>query len=159
MDVNDTPRQHHRNENTDSKNNTSSNNNDLLKCTCCRRLLPNRKTVIFNENKYNFNNDIVQASLSMRQTYRNMKEVICKSCHNSLRKGVPTIPVHAFHVQAQNKLDKCLLCQTQNFKHPMKDFSVEHYNENTPLLKTFGKDKNIKELKGKICKVCDSKLQ
>ena len=41
----------------------------------------------------------------------------------------------------------------------MKDFSVEHYNENTPLLKTFGKDKNIKELKGKICKDCDSKLQ
>ena len=76
MDVNDTSRQHHRNENTDSQNNTSSNNNDLLKCTCCRRLLPNRKTVIFNENKYNFNNNIVQASLSMQQTYRNMKEVM-----------------------------------------------------------------------------------
>ena len=84
MDVNDTSRQHHRNENTDSQNNTSSSNNDLLKCTCCRHLLPNGKTVIFNENKYNFNNDIVQASLSMQQTYRNMKEVICKSCHNSL---------------------------------------------------------------------------
>ena len=64
MDVNDTSR-HHRNENTDSQNNTSSNNNELLKCTCCRRLLQNGKTVIFNENKYNFNNDIVQASLSM----------------------------------------------------------------------------------------------
>ena len=41
----------------------------------------------------------------------------------------------------------------------MKDFNVEHYNENTPLLKSCLKDKNIKELNGKICKDCDSKLQ
>ena len=41
----------------------------------------------------------------------------------------------------------------------MKDFNVEHYNENTPLLKSFLKDKNIKELNGKICKDCNSKLQ
>ena len=41
----------------------------------------------------------------------------------------------------------------------MEDFNVEHYNENTPLLKSCLKDKNIKEWNGKICKDCDSKLQ
>ena len=99
MDVNDTSRQHYRNQNTASQNNTSSKNNEeLLKCTCCRCLLEKKKTVIFNENKYNLNNDIVRSCLSTKQTYRNMKEVMCKSCHNSLRKEVPTIPIHAFHV-------------------------------------------------------------
>ena len=65
MDVNDTSRQRHRNQNTDSQNNTSSKNNEeLLKCTYCRRLLEKKKTVLLNENKYNLNNDIVRSCLS-----------------------------------------------------------------------------------------------
>ena len=64
MDVNETSGQHNREPNTGSQNNTPENHQELFKCTCCRCLLEKKKTLIFNENKYNFTNDIVRSSLS-----------------------------------------------------------------------------------------------
>ena len=80
-----------------------------------------------------------------------MPQLIMKSRTNNSYSCIPCTTTKQFTQMSPMPNPNC--------KHIMKDFSVQNYNENTPLLKNFLKDKNIEELNGKICKNCDSKLQ
>ena len=56
-------------------------------CTCCHVKNPNRrKYVYFSLANYDQNNDVVDRALQYRFSRSYMREVICKKCHNSLKK-------------------------------------------------------------------------
>lgn len=76
-------------------------------CTCCHKCI-NSKSIIFNENNYNFKNDVVAEALSMKYRFHSKigQEFICRNCHNNLKindKTEPKMPKYAVAVMKGNK--------------------------------------------------------
>ena len=49
-------------------------------------------TILLSESKYDMENSIVHQALSSRFKDGNMREIICKTCHNNLQWNVPVLP-------------------------------------------------------------------
>ncbi len=66
-------------------------------CTCCHRLLYKKSTIQFHEERYNFSDVNVHATLdkNVRKTQLEGSEYICKICDKHLRKKFPDMPPQA----------------------------------------------------------------
>ena len=81
-------------------------------CTCCRVKDPNkRKYVYFSLANYDKNNDVVDRALKYRFSRSYMREVICKKCHNSLKKCVlPRFAVSSPVKPSRCNVMRCIIC-------------------------------------------------
>ena len=71
-------------------------------CTCCHNVFVRNLCVLFKSHNYDFNNSVVSEALAKQIRYKHVaqKELICRDCHNALRRRKttghkPQMPVNA----------------------------------------------------------------
>ena len=86
----------------DSSGELVGNNVSSCVCTCCHNIFHRNMCVIFRSHNYDFNNGVVSEALAKQIRYKHVsqQELICKGCHNLLRKRKktghkPKMPVDA----------------------------------------------------------------
>ena len=87
-------------------------NDGLYICTCCRAKESNRQRyVFFSLNKYDQDNSIVKQALQFRFISPYMKEMICKKCHNHLKRvTLPKQAVASLTKSSPCNPMKCIAC-------------------------------------------------
>ena len=76
--------------------------------------------------------------------------MICKTCHISLSKPIPTMSKHALSIHRNIvKNCKCIIC----WKEVDEKKITQEYNKNTPQLKSLLQNNTVEEVNGKIVKL------
>ena len=103
-------------------------------CTCCHVKDPNkRKYVYFSLANYDQINDVVDRALQYRFSRSYMREVICKKCHNSLKKHVlPRFAVSSPVKPSRCNVIWCIIC-CLHLDNKMHTFRRSTYGDNPKL--------------------------
>ena len=126
-------------------------------CTCCRVKDPNRrKYVYFSLANYDKNNDVVDRALKYRFSRSYMREVICKKCHNSLKKRVlPRLAVSSPVKPSSCNVMRCIICSLP-LVNKMHIFRRSTYGEN-PKLDCALQERDVQD-GSVICQKCHSQF-
>ena len=103
-------------------------------CTCCRIEDPNRrKYVLFSIDKYDQQNDAVTKALRYRFSKPQLREMICRSCHNSLKKlNIPRNAVSSPVKASRCNVPRCVICSAHSGSR-MHIFMRRSYGDNPKL--------------------------
>ena len=103
-------------------------------CTCCHTEGPDRrKYVLFSIGKYDQNNDAVTKALCYRFSKPQLREMICRRCHYSLKKlNIPRNAVSSPVKATRCNVPRCVICSTCSGSR-MHIFTRCNYGDNLKL--------------------------